>query len=270
MRLMYDSNIPVAIPADAAMVAGYVDGFYAWSAADWGRFPHATQVRIAVEATTDEGQVGDCESGAMSPSQLVAWVRMRRAAGIDPTGYCSEANWPACRAAFASAGEIEPHWWIAAYPGIGPSVPVGAIAHQYADPSTSGGHYDLSAVADHWPGIDPISISTQRKESPMKDLIVDTVHGHAFGLLETGSISAVIQTAWLDICAIYGDKNPLSAQLNWWGRGAYHPLGTETITLQWNEPIVRQAPDGAALVTVDWTPTPTSSIVTASLVFLVK
>ena len=30
-RLMYDSVISADIPADAAMVAGYVDGLYAWS-----------------------------------------------------------------------------------------------------------------------------------------------------------------------------------------------------------------------------------------------
>jgi hypothetical protein len=32
----------------------------------------------------------------------------------------------------------------------------GAVAKQYADPGThGGGHYDLSIVADYWPGVDP-------------------------------------------------------------------------------------------------------------------
>jgi hypothetical protein len=155
MRTMYDSTTAADIPAGAQMVGGYVDGKYAWTPADWARFPNATHVRIAVFATTNDGVVGDREQGDMTEAQLVTWVRMRRAAGVDPTGYCSESNWAACRAAFAAAGEPEPHWWVASYPGAGAVIPAGAVAHQYADPITSGGHWDLSAVADYWPGIDP-------------------------------------------------------------------------------------------------------------------
>jgi hypothetical protein len=155
MRTMYDSTTAADIPAGAQMVGGYVDGKYAWTPADWARFPNATHVKIAVFATTNDGTVGDREQGDMTEADLVTWVRMRRAAGVDPTGYCSESNWPACRAAFAAAGEPEPHWWVASYPGAGAVIPAGAVAHQYADPITSGGHWDLSAVADYWPGIDP-------------------------------------------------------------------------------------------------------------------
>lgn len=37
-RTMYDSTNPGAIPASAALVAGYVDGLYRWSDAAWARF----------------------------------------------------------------------------------------------------------------------------------------------------------------------------------------------------------------------------------------
>jgi hypothetical protein len=154
---MYDAVNPDAISASVSapqMVAGYVDGAWPWAAdkaAVQRRWPHAVIVQIAVFSSTNAGQVGDRENGDMDEAGLVRWVLMRRAAGIDPTGYCSASNWPSCRAAFASARVPEPHWWVSAYPGGGPmTIPPGAVAHQYADM----GGYDLSAVADYWAGVD--------------------------------------------------------------------------------------------------------------------
>lgn len=154
MRTLYDSVNPAAIPTDAGMVAGYIDGMYAWHAADWARFPRAVQVRIAVFASTNGGHVLDVERGDATPVQAPGWVQRRRAAGADPSVYCSMALWPAVRAAFATAHVPEPHYWVAGYPGGGPIIPAGAVAHQYADPATSGGAWDLSVVVDHWPGVD--------------------------------------------------------------------------------------------------------------------
>lgn len=152
MRIMFDAinSKAVNIPVNAVMVAGYVDGHYAWSDSDWARFPHAIKVRIAVFQATNDGIVGDCENGDMSPSGAVAWVRMRRLSGVEPTIYCSESSWNSVRAAFAAQNVREPQWWVAAYPGEGVFVPAGAVAHQYADM----GLYDVSAVNDYWPGVD--------------------------------------------------------------------------------------------------------------------
>jgi len=133
------------------MVAGYIDGRYAWSAADWARFPNAVKVKIAVFPSTNTGHVLDCEQGDATPEQCPPWVARRRSAGADPTVYCSLAAWPLVRAAFHNAGVAEPHYWIAAYPGNGPNLYPGAVAHQYADP----GPVDISVVADYWPGVDP-------------------------------------------------------------------------------------------------------------------
>lgn len=155
-RTMYDGiNTDAAkIPTTAELVAGYVDGLYAWSAADWARFPNSVKVRIAVFSTTNDGEVLDCEPGNCTPAQSVDWVLMRRAAGVDPTVYCNELDpnvgWPAVRAAFRARGVPEPHYWVANYSG-GQQIPAGAIALQYTDT----GSFDLSAVADYWPGIDP-------------------------------------------------------------------------------------------------------------------
>lgn len=156
MRLMYDSITAADIPASAGMVAGYLDGLYAWSAADWMRWPGTTtKVGIAVSVTTNAGHVLDVETGDATPNQAVYWVLNRRAVGVDPSVYCSLSAWAGVRQAFTSRGIVEPHYWVAGYPGAGPTVPDGAVAHQYANENTSGGHYDLSVVLDYWPGVDP-------------------------------------------------------------------------------------------------------------------
>lgn len=154
MRIMYDSVTPSAIPTNAALVAGYINGPFAWTAAEWARFPHSVKVRISVRSTTNDGHVCDCETGDLTPKQAVQWVVMRRKAGADPTVYCNNSTWPTVQAAFRSAGVAQSHYWIARYDGSA-VIPAGAVAKQYNDPPKSGGNYDISAVADYWPGVDP-------------------------------------------------------------------------------------------------------------------
>lgn len=155
-RTMYDSVTATDIPLSATMVAGYINGTYAWSQADWDRFPHAIRVRIATRANIDDGHVLDVEQGAARPYDAPGWVQRRRAAGIDPTVYCNQLNdWPLVRQAFAELGVPQPHYWLARYNNVA-TIPAGAIAKQYANPPTHHqGHFDLSVVADYWPGIDP-------------------------------------------------------------------------------------------------------------------
>lgn len=147
---MYDSTTASDIPTSAPMVAGYIDGLYAWSMADWARFPAAVKVRIAVFATTNDGDVLDVEQGDATPSQAPAWVTMRRAAGDDPTVYVNLSNVDATRAAFAAAGVRQPHYWLAHYDND-PTIPPGYVAKQYADEALIGAHYDLSSVGPGWP-----------------------------------------------------------------------------------------------------------------------
>lgn len=176
-RTMYDSTNPAAIPVTAGMVAGYVDGAFVWPAAGWARFPRAVKVRIAVFASTNDGVVLDVERGDAAPAQAPGWVQRRRAAGMDPSVYCSISLWPAVRAAFHAAGVAEPHYWVAGYPAGGAVIPGGAIAHQYADPLTSGGQWDLSVVADYWPGIDPAGGNVSTPNSPDDDAVLAYVAG---------------------------------------------------------------------------------------------
>jgi len=160
-RYMYDSTNPFDIPTTAQMVAGYIDGLYAWPGAGWSRFAGKIAVRIAIDPNTNDGHVLDVENGAASPQSAPIWVEMRRAAApdpvkgwSDPSVYCNASTLPSVRAAFQSQGVREPHYWVAAWDGNPVGYP-GAVAHQYANPTLTGGHYDYSAVDDYWPGVDP-------------------------------------------------------------------------------------------------------------------
>lgn len=149
-RTMYDSVTASDIPQDADMVAGYVDGPYAWSPDDWGSFDHATVVHISINPHHDAGDVLDVEQGDARPSQAPNWVQKRRRAHVDPVVYCSANLWPAVRDVFDKTDVSPPHWWVADWTGH-PHVPAGAVACQYASAEQVGHHYDLSRVTSGWP-----------------------------------------------------------------------------------------------------------------------
>jgi hypothetical protein len=156
---MYDALIASNIPRFPApdIVAGYVDG-KAWSQADWDLFPRSIKVGISA-AGTDAGTVLDCEPGNPNAAQSVDWVLARRAAGIDPTVYV--AQWAPgytmndVLSAHIARGVVPPHVWYA--PGQNETIPLGCVAVQFGYV----GPYDISAVADYWPGVDPPPISAR-------------------------------------------------------------------------------------------------------------
>lgn len=172
MATMYDSVTATAIPTNAAVVAGYVDGAYAWSKADWARFPESVKVRIAVFARTNDGHVLDVENGDATPAQAPGWVRMRRAAGLDPIVYCNASTWPSVISAFSSAGIAGPHYWIAQYDG-NPAIPSGAVAKQYNDPPGSGGEYDISNASQAF--IDAVTGESMPLTQADANLVVSTL-----------------------------------------------------------------------------------------------
>lgn len=152
---MYDSISADNIPLGVEMVAGYIDAgphpaAPPWSDADWARFPNAVKVRIATQASTNDGHVIDVEQGDATPFDAPKWVARRRQQGLaQPTVYCSLSLWDTCKSQFDSQGIGYPEWWIAAYNNQATLYP-GSVAHQYTDT----GPYDLSAVADYWPSVD--------------------------------------------------------------------------------------------------------------------
>jgi hypothetical protein len=146
MTTMYDSVTAADIPASALFVAGYVDGRYAWSAADWNRFPNALRLGISVFGNTAD--VLDVETGDATPSDAVQWVANARAHGRPYPGvYCNASAWPTVRATFDAHQVAEPWYWIADYDNRR-DIPSGAVAKQYINDPASGGHFDLSVISE--------------------------------------------------------------------------------------------------------------------------
>jgi hypothetical protein len=200
MRLMYDSVNPPAIPQNAAMVAGYVNGPWAWTAAEWELFPHAAKVQISVRANFPGGHVLDVEPGDATPAEAPSWVFMRRQAGlVMPTIYCNLSTWPTVRNEFLRRRMPEPQYWIAHYDGQF-NIPPGAIAKQYL-PNYQG--TDHSAVADFWPGVDAALAPVANGESDMLErrAVVPTddgTHTTRVWLSGTATAGIVIRPRSLD------------------------------------------------------------------------
>lgn len=140
------------------MVAGYVDKIVIppWTEADWALFPNAVKVQIVKKASSNWGHVLDVEPGDATPAQAPGWVKMRRAAGLaTPCIYVQKSSWAAVQNEFRIQNVAQPLYWIAHYNDV-KELPtlngITAIAKQYHgnDPN----NYDLSWVADFWPGVD--------------------------------------------------------------------------------------------------------------------
>ena len=150
---MADSVNAYSIPLGFAMVAGYDDAAFTWTADEWARFPAAVHVHIETGAAETSAQVIDVEKGDYLPWEAPAAIERKRAQGIEPTVYVSYDAWAATRTEFQLRGVAEPNWWIALWDGVAELL-AGAVAKQYAHPPLTGGNYDLSAAADFWPGVD--------------------------------------------------------------------------------------------------------------------
>lgn len=163
MRTMYDSIAVEALPAGADLYAGYDDGHWPDADAIAAAHPGVPVVRVTVDPGDDEGQVLDVENGDATPGQAPPWVIRRRAAGVEPTVYCSASALPGVRQAFTNAALAEPHWWVADWTENEAATAAllaqpGVVAVQYH----SGPGYDVSAVADYWPGVDPAPVPDTR------------------------------------------------------------------------------------------------------------
>lgn len=170
MRIMYDGIIPGEVPAGAQLYAAYLDGNWPDYNALVARYPHAVHVPVAVSSSYNGGKVLDVENGDATPAQSVNWVLARRKAGVDPTIYCNTSTWPAVRTEFQLRKVTEPHYWLAQYDGAA-TIPAawsaaGVVAKQYADK----GGYDVSVVADYWPGIDPVPTPPSAPAAPTHPL----------------------------------------------------------------------------------------------------
>jgi hypothetical protein len=155
MRIMYDACDPARPPANAVMVAGYLYGPCAWPASGWTRFRDVVQVRIATVQTINDGQVLDVERGDADVSQAPGWCARARLRGQIPTVYCSQANVSALLEQFRLHEVPAPLLWVAQWDGVA-ELPDEWIAKQYLNDNALG--FDVSVVADFWPGVDPAPI----------------------------------------------------------------------------------------------------------------
>jgi hypothetical protein len=148
MTILYDAVTAANIPANAAMVAGYDDGKYKWTPADWARFPNAIHVHITVFGLAGV-LVCDCENGDLTPQQAAAWAHGEVVAHRRPTIYTSTSNHPAVVAALATVGlqfVRDVDWWEAHYDNDARLSP-GSVAKQYQSTAA----YDISITDGNWP-----------------------------------------------------------------------------------------------------------------------
>lgn len=146
---MRDSTDPAAIPLPGLeLVAGYIDGTYAWAADAWLRFlPPIRRVRITVTGDPKAGVI-DVENGDCTPAQAAEFIKTRQAAGVGATVYCDRDTLPAVHTACAG---LSYHLWVATLDGTKTVPGSGIVAVQYAGSKITGGDYDESLVYDpHW------------------------------------------------------------------------------------------------------------------------
>lgn len=155
-RIMRDSTTATDIPtAGTQLVAGYANGRYAWTDADWRRFPGIPHVYIDVNGTDPKAGVLDVETGDATVTTAVTWVKARLALGpgdYPPVIYCNRATLTPLFNAMDAAGlhvVRDFRLWVATLDGTAelPNM-LGVSAVQYKGESLTGGHYDESVVHD--------------------------------------------------------------------------------------------------------------------------
>lgn len=160
MRQMADSTNPFDIPAGRfPIVAGYVDGLYAWPAAGWKYHDVSLHVTICAVTIDLDAMVADVESGALTTQDAVAFVRGKYARNQIPTLYFSISRRDEIYAALSAAGlnlDAGLQIWWADWDNRPVLDGDYGVAKQYANATLTGAHYDLSIVRDYWPGLDPL------------------------------------------------------------------------------------------------------------------
>jgi hypothetical protein len=148
---MYDSTTAADIPPEAELVAGYINGRYAWKASDWTRFPTAKKAYITVTASEYMAIILDVERYDATPEQAPGWVRESgRLTGWVPTIYGSRYTLALVRPLMIASG-LDCDYWMADPTGFA-HLPLGCSLCQYSWPGRgSAGHYDVSLVVDSWP-----------------------------------------------------------------------------------------------------------------------
>lgn len=154
-RIMRDSTNPGDIPHQGLdLVAGYVNGRFAWSENHFNRFGNIPHVHIdCFGIAPDVAGVLDVEAGDATVATAVKWVRNRTRIGFpNPVIYCNRSTLRALFNAMAANGYFPDdgfRLWVATLDGTKRLIDMtGVVAVQYAGSDLTGGHYDQSLVYD--------------------------------------------------------------------------------------------------------------------------
>lgn len=222
MGTMYDAVDVAAIPKDALIVAGYVDGNWPTYDELVAAVPNAQHVSITVTGKPG-ARVADCETGDLSPATAAGWAKSEIAAGRRPCIYYARSTAPQVSAALQNDGIAlgEVDYWVADWTGTA-HVVSGSVATQWADPPKSGGNYDISETVGSWPSVPtpgpapaPPPAPAPAPSTPVPDLTGDQMivsyesahdgNRHVFVLNEvTGNV-----THW------YQAMNPPNGDFTW-------------------------------------------------------
>lgn len=159
---MYDSTDVAAFPRRAKMAAAYVDGLYVTYDELCRHRPDLRRIVMISVNGSKAADVIDRETGDVSAARAAELVDQAVVHSI----YVNLASLGEVLRALAHHNLQHTPIWTAHWTGrkhicganclkpyrlpYAPNV----VATQYADPKTSGGHYDVSLVAAHWPGVD--------------------------------------------------------------------------------------------------------------------
>lgn len=149
---MYDSVTPSNIPANAQMVAAYVDGDFANVAAMQARFPTIPILTIAV-SSADQADALDVENGDASVASIDGWLADHALKGIVVKLPMIYMSLDTAKASFPTSHPNGCYLWTAHYTYIehicGPAcgLPYNADATQWTD-NPPNNPYDTSAVQD--------------------------------------------------------------------------------------------------------------------------
>src|ERR1700740_3357635 len=110
---MADSVTATDIPPGVyELVAGYIDGLYKWTDADWVFHHQSRLVSITAVTADPAAQVADVETGALTPGMAANWAKQRAAAGNVSTVYVQASRFGEVVNAVAAAGDPYPYLWI--------------------------------------------------------------------------------------------------------------------------------------------------------------
>jgi hypothetical protein len=162
---MYDSVDVAQIPANAAMLAGYVDGHWPTAQLLPKRFPRARVVTITVLGT-NKAHVVDIEKGDCTPQSGVACIKR----GTAHSPYCNLSQLgdvlrqidaqglPRSTPIWTAHWTKQPHICSApCFAGFDLPWTPHVVATQYDDRAL-GRNLDASLTVNYWPGVDPTPV----------------------------------------------------------------------------------------------------------------